>query len=211
MKKSLFASLLSLTAMAFAEPTIAIPDATSAIATEIKSNSIPPSQKMNELKQGFFYVRFAAGEHNMAQTSALVPGLGLGYRLMAGDGAADISFSGIGFFEHRNARYFWTAPKASYCHYLTPQAEKSLYVGGGLAWGGVRERRWEPNDDDYLSDYKDSSFIGIIPSATIGYEFARRTSFLGFTEFTVSQPLLAVSREGSYPGPIAELSLGVGF
>ena len=126
----------------------------------------------------------------------VVPGLGLGYRRTSGHGAADISINGLGKARH-DSKFLWTAPKASYLHYFQPDAEKTGYVGGGLAWGGINSHKRD--------------FVGIIPSATAGYEFARKSSFLGFSELTISQPALLVGHSGSFPGPIAELSMGVGF
>jgi hypothetical protein len=208
MKKSFFAAMMALTASIFADPALsAIPETQA--PSQLFETSSPP-------KQGFLYVRFAAGENDMAQAAPLAPGLGLGYRRLVGDGAADISFSGIGISEHSNSQYFWAAPKVSYYHFLQPNATRSLYAGGGLAWGGVRvegeaEKVTNPLDgtEELHSTYK--RFTGIMPSATLGYEFNRNSSILAFTEITLTQPALAVERQGKFPGPMAELSVGVGF
>lgn len=128
---------------------------------------------------------------------SLVPGLGIGYRRSSGQGAADVSISGIGIAEKKKGRFFWSAPKTSYIHYLQPDQKKSLYVGGGLAWGGVLSHGQE--------------FIGIIPSLTGGYEFVRKTNILGFTEINISQPALAVYKKGAFPNPVAECTVGIGF
>lgn len=154
-------------------------------------------------KEGFFYVRFTAAEKDLVRPDSLLPGLGLGYRRLAGNGAADISFSGIGRGEKHKGVASWTAPKASYIHYLQPDQEKTAYLGAGLAWGGVDEK----DLDKQISRH----FIGIIPSATVGYEFLHKTSVLGFAELNISQPAVSVYKKGSFPGPIAEASVGVGF
>ncbi len=207
MKNSFFTLLASLTATSiFAQESATLPAPAPVAVSEFNQLSTPPAQQLVSPKQGFFYVRFTAGEHDMARATSPVPGLGLGYRRLAGDGTADISVSGIGISEHRKSRYFWTAPKASYYHYLQPNADKSFYLGGGLAWGGLGGRSEDSEGHTVRRD-----FVGIIPSATVGYEFAHKQSFLGFTEFSVSQPALAVSHKGSFPGPIAELSAGIGF
>ena len=160
---------------------------------------MPPQMPSIEqkAKTGFFYVRFAACEKDMIRADALLPGLGIGYRRLAGNGAADISVSGIGIAEKKNGRIFWTAPKTSYIHYLQPDQKQSYYLGGGLAWGGLES--------------KGQSFIGIIPSFTGGYEFVRKSSVLGFAELNVSQPALAVYKRGAFPGVIAECTVGIGF
>lgn len=167
----------------------------------IPEMQVPPTPLIVEptSKTGFFYVRFAAAEDNLAHAAALVPGLGIGYRRLAGNGAADISFSGIGINAHKNSRYFWTAPKISYILYSTPDRNESFYYGAGLAWGGAE------------SESGKNKFNGIIPSIACGYEFMRKSSVLGFAEFNISQPALAVYTKGVFPGPVAELTIGCGF
>ncbi len=142
-------------------------------------------------------MQFAVGENDLVHTVPLYPGLGIGYRRSAWDGAIDISINIVGFIRKREDRFFLTAPKVSYIHYLHPNGMKSAYIGGGLAWGRVSARG---ND-----------FIGIIPNFTLGYEFLRKTSFLGFSELTISQPILSVEQRGSFPGPSIAISTGIGF
>jgi len=103
----------------------------------------------------------------------------------------------------------WTAPKASYLHYFQPNAKKSAYLGGGVAWGGVFSREREFDSEGNFGT-KVVDFTGIIPSVMAGYEFSRK-SVLGFTELTISQPALSVYRKGSFPGPCVEFSTGIGF
>ena len=159
---------------------------------ESKSNFL---QESLSLKQGFIYIRFSTAEANYA--GGIHPGLGIGYRRLTGDGALDILISGIGYAEHKNHQIFWSAPKASYIHYFQPESEKSLYAGGGLIWGGLSDKK---ND-----------FVGIIPTATVGYEFLRKNSILSFVELNLSQPAIKVYQRGKFPGPIIDASLGVGF
>ena len=148
-------------------------------------------------RKGFVYAQFAVGENDLIHTVPLYPGIGIGYRRLAWDGAIDISINIVGRIRKREDRFFLTAPKVSYIHYLHPNAMKSAYIGGGLAWGRVSARG---ND-----------FIGIIPNFTTGYEFLRKTSFLCFSELTISQPMLSVEQKGSFPGPSIEISTGIGF
>ncbi len=155
----------------------------------------PSFEETASPKLGFCYVRFVTAE----SMNAVLPGLGIGYRRLAGNGAADISVSGIGIAEKKTGKIFWTAPKASYIHYLQPDKKRSFYVGGGLAWGGLESRS------------RSSNFIGIIPSLTSGYEFVRKSSILGFAELNLSQPAVAVYRKGEFPLPIMELTVGIGF
>lgn len=153
--------------------------------------------KEEPTKPAFFYVQFAAAETDITRMHSVLPGLGIGYRRLAGDGAADISVRGIGNAEKKNGRVFWTFPKTSYIHYLQPDEKQSFYIGGGLAWGGLSS--------------KYQNFIGIVPSVTGGYEFVRKSTVLGFTELNISQPAIAVYRNGAFSGPIAECTVGIGF
>ncbi len=152
--------------------------------------------KVLDPKEGYLYVRFLTSDTDMTHTNAVTPGLGFGYRRLTGDGALDISMSGNGSDRFRKA--FWTLPKASYLRYFTPDKEESFYGGGGMAWGGVHNR-------------KGNEFVGLIPSATVGYEFLHKSTALGFTELTVSMPAVPVYKEGKTMGPIAEISVGAGF
>ena len=189
MKKLICTILTSAATLAFGQDPIVVE----------YNNSMPPlpSEEISTSKSGFFYVRFATGERDLARLDSVLPGFGLGYRRLAGDGAIDISTSGILREQGKGGQAFWTLPKVSYVHYLDPSSERSLYLGGGLGWGGV-----------VAPGHK---FTGIISNATVGYEFMRHTAFLGFTEFTLSQPAIPLSEKGGFPGPAAELSVGVGF
>jgi hypothetical protein len=168
---------------------------TTASILEVPLSSLP--QEILPSKQGFYYVRFAAAESDFAHAGSVLPGLGIGYRRFTGSGAADISISGIGHAERKGGRILWTAPKASFIHYFQPDAKKSAYVGGGLAWGGIDSRK--------------QRYIGLIPSVVAGYEFIRKSVVLSFLELTLSQPALSVYRTEEFPGPIVEFSTGIGF
>lgn len=202
MKKLISAILIGFVSVISADlPTNVAIDIASRAITGTVSGLETPTRPLFEdgpiTKPAFFYVHFAAAESDVTQMHSLLPGLGIGYRRLAGDGAADISISGIGYAEKKNSRIFWTFPKTSYIHYLQPDQKQSYYLGGGLAWGGL--------------DSKSQNFVGIIPSITGGYEFVRKSTVLGFTEFNISQPALAVYRNGAFPGPIAECTVGIGF
>lgn len=194
-------ALVFVTGVAFADSVIdEVLPIGSSIAYPFVESKAPDS------KAGFRYVRFAVGERAINNGGSVAPGLGLGYRRRAGRGAGDISVNGLGYGEHKNHHAFWTAPRASYLRYTSPEADKSAYIGTGLAWGGLesRDRRGENEDSR-------QKFIGLIPSVSVGMEFARTTSILGFADLSVSQPAAAVSRSGRFPGPIVEATVGLGF
>jgi hypothetical protein len=175
----------------------AVNGAVSDATPSIQAPARPSVEDVSMARSGFFYVQFAVAENDLAHMQSVLPGFGLGYRRLAGNGAADISITGIGRREKRGSRLFWTSPKASYIHYLQPDHKQSFYLGGGLAWGGLKS--------------KSESFVGIIPSLRGGYEFSRKSAFLGFTELNVNQPAIAVYRSGPFPTPIVEWTVGVGF
>ena len=207
MKKTITAILVGLFSVVSADliPDAAVDIAASAIVhkaishedSEIRVPVKSFSEKTQVSKSAFYYVRFAAAESDVTQMSSLLPGLGIGYRHLSWNGAADISISGIGRGEKKNSKIFWTVPKTSYLQYFQPDQKQSFYMGGGLAWGGVTSEK--------------GHFVGIIPSFTSGYEFVRTGPVLGFTELNISQPALSVYKRGAFPGPIAELTVGIGF
>jgi hypothetical protein len=158
--------------------------------------TVTAGSKMINPREGYIYIRFLTADADILQVNAVTPGLGLGYRRMVGDGAVDMSISGNGSDRFRKA--YWTFPKASYLHYLTADKEQSFYAGGGIAWGGVHNK-------------KGKNFVGLIPHATVGYEILHKSSALGFTEMTLSQPAISLYHEGQFSGPIVELSVGTGF
>ena len=187
MKKIVFGTLMALIGVVSADPIADVPPVNLKIGPSISV------EKNN--KQGFVYVQFSAADNIVTNPESILPGLGIGYRRLAGNGAADISVNGIGRIGSKWGS--WTFPRASYIHYIQPNAEKSAYVGGGLGWGGVSA--------------KSRPFIGLMPNATLGYEFARREAVLGFAELTVTQPAIPAYQTGAFPGPVAELKTGIGF
>lgn len=153
-------------------------------------------------KEGFFYFRFSTAGSDFNDPNSIHPGLGIGYRRLVGKGAIDLSFNGLGFEENRSSEFVWSAPKISYVHYFSTSRSQTVYLGGGLGWGGIKKR------DGNATGQK---FTGIIPNLLLGYEFLHNSTALGFTELSVSQPALAVHTKGAFPGPSVELSFGAGF
>jgi len=187
MNKALFSLFCFAATLIFAEgTTILFPDSVNA--------KVPPPDASLP-KMGYFYLRFATADTDMIHSNAICPGIGLGYRRLAGDGAIDISINGNG--SNHFDKNCWNFPKLSYLHYLAPSGKQSAYLGGGLAWGGV--------------DALKRRFTGIFANVTLGYELTHRAPFLGFAELNLSQPAVPLEHRGGFPGPIAELSVGAGF
>jgi hypothetical protein len=168
-------------------------------------------------KKGTVYFR-AVTNSQTSQSKDVFPGFGLGYRKAFGYSAVDVSFnfSGGEGWDGNQSSVVWTAPRASYLYYFNPLKNSSLYAGTGLGWGGVlyeTSTTFHDEDEDIIMESNTiSGFIGLIPHATIGYEFLRNSVITSFIEFNVSQPLIPNSFEGTKkPSTILEVSLGAGF
>lgn len=196
MKKTITTAILTATAaLAFAnEPSVKpLPD----LSLDRKA---PAKTEMTASKPGFTYFRLGAADSHPTTSIQIVPGLGVGYRLKAGNGAVDLSAnysSAKGWKEESNS-FFWTLPKASYVHYMNASGDQSAYGGVGLAWGGLKTK-----------DARE--FEGVIGNATLGMEFFRKSAFRTFAELNVSQPAIARTVSTTFPGPVAEFSIGAGF
>jgi hypothetical protein len=148
-------------------------------------------------KKSFGYLRMGISDSNLQTTSIeMIPGFGLGYRIVAGASAFDIS----GSFnrkesvtdEGKERTYLYTVPKVNYLYYVD-----SFYAGAGAAWGGVKT--------------EDTNFVGIIPNVAVGYELNRTGTLHSFIQLDVSQPAIAALKDGPLPKAFAEISFGAGF
>lgn len=160
---------------------------TEKLPAAIEVTLVPPAEKP---KNSFFYIR---AEVAPIASIGAIPGMGIGYRLISGASALDFSASGKG----KSKGGVWTFPKMNYFHYLTPSAEESIYLGGGVALGGITT--------------SNNAFHGMFANATVGYEMHRIERFRSFVQLDINQPAVASRQKGSFPGPSAEFSLGAGF
>ncbi len=156
-------------------------------------------------KKGIVYLRMGVSDSYPADAlkdTKMVPGIGLGYRLASGASAIDISGSYNRRYSHsdhgKRDTYYFTFPKANYLHYISPANDTSLYAGGGLAWAGMKTK-----------DKRE--FLGLVPNVALGYEMNRNQNWKSFVQLDVSQPAVAAFSKGSFPGPLAEVSVGAGF
>ena len=198
MKKTITSMLLAAAALVNArEPTV------SNTMSNFSINA-PRIMEENTPKSGFSYFRVAAADSYPTQSVKsvqVVPGLGVGYRMAAGQGALDISanYSSSKGLNQTTDSFFWTLPKVTYLYYLNADnAETAYYAGAGLAWGGMETKN-------------SRSFEGVIANATTGMEFFRKAAVRTFAEITVSQATIASSMSVTRPGPSAEFSFGAGF
>ena len=155
--------------------------------------------------EGTFYLRAVTTSQAFRGTT-LFPGLGVGYRRFFGHSGVDFSLNyseGAGW---RGTEKFiaWTYPKVSYLYKIS-----SLYAGTGFGWGGAKyiKRGVLPEEGP-----EHSSFVGLIPHVTFGYEFLHTSIISSFTEINISQPLIPKTFTGEInPSPSIELSVGAGF
>lgn len=202
MKKTFTTAFLTLaTAFGFAQDVL--PNLTQLEVTP----ALPSIKEKVSPKKSFGYLRMGLSDTELNKTDVQVlPGVGLGYRLVAGSSAIDLSAS----FnrrksvtdEGREETLHYTVPKANYLYYVNAESNNSFYAGAGLAWGGIDTRDMEDNK---------SSFIGLIPNVALGYELNRTGTLRSFVQLDVSQPAIAAVKEGAFPKTFAELSVGAGF
>ncbi len=179
--------------------------------------------------KGTIYIKMGANESELPKNDEkLMPGLGLGYRAAFGHHAVDVSADANrreirDVADAKTVNYSYTLPKVNYLFYVTPASNSSLYAGAGLGFGGMKDTTVvaaveEMKDEAGLvttqaaaAHNKVQEFHGIIPNASVGYEFGRNTSVRTFVQLDVSQPAVAALKEGEFFGPKVELSLGAGF
>ncbi len=203
MKSIIATALFSIaTAVGFCDDVVVSHHPVSVLPTDLKLTTVPVS------KQSFSYIRLGLSDKDTANTFETIPAIGLGYRYGLKDSAVDVSvnYTNQVVGTHIENRYFYTIPKATYLRYVSDDTQaESFYYGAGCAWGGLRK-----------SD--ETRFLGLIPSATIGYEMNRKQNFHSFFQLDVSEPLISFSRQNKtlvaftkLASPVAEVSVGLGY
>lgn len=178
-------------------------------------------------RNGTIYLKMGASDSDLPKTDKTVmPGLGVGYRAAYGHHAMDVSADGNrrvvrDAANESVANYSYTLPKVNYLFYATPASNNSLYAGVGLALGGMKQTTVVSSTPAVVAEdgitttvvaHNDTQeFHGLIPNAAVGYELNRNGNVKTFIQVDVSQPALAILREGSFLGPKIALSAGVGF
>lgn len=200
MKKTFTTAFLTLaTAFGFAQ------DAIPAAAPNFTEAKLPALEEKVTTKSSFGYLRMGVSDSQLPTMDSVqvLPGFGLGYRLISGASAIDLSAS----FNRREIRsdegskestYVYTLPKANYLYYISPARNNSFYAGAGLAWGGMKTK-------------EATEFHGLVPNVAVGYEMNRKATLRSFVQIDVSQAAIAGIQKGALPKPYAELSLGAGF
>jgi hypothetical protein len=159
----------------------------------------------SQLKNNWFgYMRLGVSDARPNDMANVLPGLGLGFRYGLPVGSLDLSASYTGKDAKADGTYFYTLPRLSYLMYLSPKKEQSFYAGAGLAFAGIK------NNDA-------TTFHGLVPNVSVGYEMNRLQNWRSFIQVDVSQPAFSTAK-GSFMdvasaslGPIAECSVGFGY
>lgn len=206
-----FAQEQSLTANAFSQPK-------PRIQVDSESNSL-----------NTIYLKMGASESELPKNDQkLMPGFGLGFRHADGHHAVDVSAEGNrreirDAANERVVNYSYTLPKINYLFYVTPESNSSFYAGAGVALGGKKDispvaAKEEVKAEDgtvataaVAAHNSVQEFHGFIPNAVVGFEFGRKSDVRTFAELSVSQPTVAIAKEGNFFGPQVALNLGLGF
>lgn len=155
----------------------------------------------------FTYFKLGGGVLSAKDWNNLVPGIGYGRRYQWGEKAVDLS---INYAGSGKVGSFYTLPKIMYLHSLSPSRNNSIYVGGGLSWGGIHNKHHK-KDHKHDGKHRSQKFQGIFGEFALGYEFQRNCPIRTFVEFNLSQGIIAHSKHGSTPYPILTLAGGIGF
>ncbi|OGN65181.1 MAG: hypothetical protein A3E80_01325 [Chlamydiae bacterium RIFCSPHIGHO2_12_FULL_49_9] len=197
MKKTIATSLLTIaSSFGFAqEAAVEQPALIAAAPIEIAA----PLPKVEEANPSFAYIRMDVSDSKLNELSNrdAIPGLGIGYRIVSGASAIDISAN----YNRGPERYVASLPKVNYFHYLSAAQNQSFYAGAGLAWGWIKSTATEETE----------RFQGLVSNVALGYEMNRKGAIRGFAQLDVGQATLAATQTGSLPKTFAELSVGAGF
>ena len=128
------------------------------------------------------------------------PALGFGYRAELDSFAIDVSFLNFQFSANNSSSSSGgtaqTLLKLSGLYFLSPRANRSVYLGAGLSYGHQSfGGSYNPATGYYTSNWDGSGMQGEL---TVGYELARVTSFRVFTQADAVLPFYE-STAKTYP------------
>lgn len=189
-----------------------------------------PVDTQKAQKNDTIYMKVGVNESNLPKNDEnMMPGLGVGYRTSTGNHGVDFTVEGnvreIRNLENeRVTNYAYTLPKVNYLFILSPKSDNSFYAGAGLAIGGIKQttviaaKDAVVNVEDQteitpaVAAYnKNQEFHGLIPNVVVGYEFNRNGAVKTFVQVDVSQPALAVRKDGVFFTPKVAFFAGIGF
>lgn len=173
--------------------------------------------------RSFGYARLGYGGA-FADNVRSAPAIGFGYRGEMQSVAFDVSFFNYMMGTHRyddGSVFAGSILKLQVLRFLDGEADRSVYVGGGVSWGAVSA---SSSGTPFSSDWNGSGLQG---EFTTGYEFRGNTPLRVFIQADVGIPFFRATRESytvfNQPGsfrstvvdqrfiPSAVLSFGMGW
>ena len=157
-----------------------------------EAQDLPPRRVQPE---GFWHAR--VGQSNLfGPTASHGASFGFGYRAEFDKLGFDVSF--FNFMMSDRSRYLggsggstMSLVKLEGLYFLSPKANRSAYLGGGLSYGHTD--LWVPDDGGFYGTSGRGS--GLQAELTAGYEIARVTSARFFVQADVTLPLYEVTFE----------------
>lgn len=159
------------------------------------ANDMAESPEKSSQHANITYFRIGGSLIPIGEGTKFGPAFAFGERFERGIHAIDLSIAGGCF----NKNSYFTFPKVMYLYYFNFDHSSSLYAGGGLSYGYIKNK----------ASHK--KFAGILAEAAVGYEWMRKTSIRTFVEMNISQGAIALSDKHHYMPPIVSVSFGVGF
>jgi hypothetical protein len=174
--------------------------------------------------RSFGYARLGYGGA-FADNVRPAPAIGFGFRGELPSVAFDVSFFNYMIGNHRyyddGSVFAGSVLKLQILRFLNGEADRSLYVGGGLSWGSISA---DSNGTPYSSSWHGSGLQG---EFSTGYEFRGNTPLRVFIQTDVGVPFFRATREsytlfpqpGTFRSPVVDhrfipsavVSLGMGW
>lgn len=153
-------------------------------------------------RDAFTYIQIGGGAAFIGQDTQSFPALAFGRRYCTPCSAIDVS---LHFAPGDHGTFLFSAPRVMYLHYID-----NFYVGGGLSWSGFQGAK---QSRDYYGEREGTRqvFMGVAGELAVGYEFCRDLCIRPFVQLSVTQPVFACQRRGTYPTPQIVGYLGAGF
>ena len=200
------------------------------LASRVYADEQPPGSGTQATRtpefRSFGYARLGYGG---AFADSLRPGpaIGLGYRGETRSYAVDVSFLNFVMrsdpYSSGQNVFTGSTLKLQGLRFLDPEADRSMYLGGGLSWGFTNVGRASSTTGQYVNSWRGSGLQGEV---TTGYEFRGDTPLRAFIQADVGLPFYrAVTESYSFIGgpglsartiesryiPSVALSVGVGW
>jgi hypothetical protein len=194
------------------------------LAAVVLASPVYAQQTVQPEFRSFGYARLGYGAA-FADRVGSAPAIGLGYRGEFKKHALDISFLNYTIdSDSYDSRHVFAGStlKLQVLRFLNPEADRTMYIGGGLSWGHVSVGR-DSSFGSYTSGWHGSGLQG---EFSTGYEFRGNTPLRVFMQADIGVPFfrahsdaygyrvgttfVPVSRDQRYI-PSAAVSFGMGW